>query len=167
MQGNPEATLRTLADALAGPRQRAWVNLGGQLMPADDLAHLKADIKSGKHATWAAIHEAYDRLWQKYPLDKQRHALATLLDLLEVPALTPQAWLAALDEAVRIQQYVADQTYLSRKKDYDSPFRQMTYSTPEEMAAVLGTAEGNSFVKQVRKETQALAEGVEAIKGRG
>jgi hypothetical protein len=32
---------------------------------------------------------------------------------------------------------------------------------------VLGTAEGNGFVKQVRKETRALAELVEEIKRRG
>jgi hypothetical protein len=92
---------------------------------------------------------------------------ATLLALLGAEGLAPQTWAAALDEAVGIQQYVADQTYLSRKKDYDSPFRQMTYSTPEEMAAVLGTAEDNSFVKQVRKETQAFQAEAEAAGNRG
>jgi hypothetical protein len=167
MKENPSATLKDMTAALAGKRQRQWANLGGQLVLADDLAQLKADIKDGKLQTWTAIHEAYDRLWQKYPLDKQRHALATLLALLGAESLTPQAWAAALDEAVKIQQYVADQTYRSRKKDYDNPFRQMVYSTPEEMEAVLGTAEANSFVKQVRKETQALAEAVEAIRKRG
>jgi len=167
MTDNPSATLQSMTAALAGGRQRQWANLGGQLVLAEDLAQLKADIKNGKLQTWTAIHEAYDRLWQKYPLDKQRHALATLLALLGADSLTPQAWAAALDEAVRIQQYVADQTYLSRKKDFDDPFRQTVYSTPEEMAAVLGTAEGNSFVKQVRKETQALAQVVEEIKRRG
>ncbi|MBE3133391.1 MAG: DUF4954 family protein [Acidobacteria bacterium] len=167
LRDNPAATLETLSGALAAERRRCWVNLGGQLALADDVAQLKADIKDGKLDSWTAIHEAYDRLWQKYPLDKQRHAFATLLDLLEIKSLTPQAWLAALDEAVRIQQYIADQTYQSRKKDFDNPFRQMTYSTPEEMAAVLGTAEGNSFVKQVRQETQAFAELAEAIKKRG
>ncbi|MCX5676136.1 MAG: DUF4954 family protein [Planctomycetota bacterium] len=167
LRDNPAATLRTLSGALAAKRQRLWVNLGGQLALADDVTQLKADIKAGKLDTWTAIHEAYDRLWQKYPLDKQRHAFATLLDLLDIKSLTPQAWLAALDEAVRIQHYIADQTYQSRKKDFDNPFRQMTYSTPEEMAAVLGTAEGNSFVKQVRQETLAFAELAEAIKKRG
>jgi hypothetical protein len=167
MKDNPSATLQSMAAALAGKRQRQWTNLGGQLVMAEDLAQLKADIKSGGLQTWTAIHEAYDKLWQKYPLDKQRHALATLLALLGADSLTPQAWAAALDEAVRIQQYVADQTYLSRKKDFDSPFRQMSYGSPDEMAAVLGTAEGNSFVKQVRKETQALAQVVEEIKKRG
>ncbi|MBM4018226.1 MAG: DUF4954 family protein [Planctomycetes bacterium] len=158
MKDNPAATRQAMCDALAGPRKRRWENLGGQLIQADDLARLIADIADGKLATWSAIHDAYDRLWQKYPLDKQRHAFATLLDLLDLKTLTPEAWTAALDEAVTIQQYVADETYVSRKKDYDNPFRQMTYRSPQEMEAVLGTAEGNSFVKQVRKETLAFAE---------
>ncbi len=167
MQANPRANLKAMAHALAGPREREWVNLGGQLVTAGDLTQLKADIKQGRLNTWTAVHDAYARLWQRYPLDKQRHAYATLLDLLEVKTLTAKAWAAALDEAVTIQQYVSDQTYLSRKKDYENPFRRMAYSTDEEMEAVLGTAENNSFVKQVRKETQAFAELVEAVKKRG
>jgi hypothetical protein len=167
MQANPGTKLQDMAAALAGRRERAWVNLGGQVMPAADLARLRADIRDGRLATWTAVHEAYDRLWAKYPLDKQRHAFATLLDLLGAEKLTPPIWAAALDEAVRIQEYVAEQTYVTRKKDYDSPFRQMVYSTPAEMAAVLGTAEGNSFVKQVRKETEAFKELVAAMKQRG
>ncbi|MCX5656114.1 MAG: DUF4954 family protein [Planctomycetota bacterium] len=167
MKENPSATLKGMTAALAGARQRQWVNMGGQLVLAEDLAQLRSDIRSGKLQTWTAIHEAYEKLWQKYPLDKQRHALATLLALLGAEGLTPQTWAAALDEAVGIQQYVADQTYLSRKKDYDNPFRKIVYSTPEEMKAVLGTAEDNSFVKQVRKETQAFQAEAEAARKRG
>ena len=66
----------------------------------------------------------------------------------------PELWNAALDEAVRIQEYVRDQVYVSRKKDYDNPFRQTTFRNAEEMKAVLGTAEDNSFVKQVQQETE-------------
>jgi hypothetical protein len=167
MNENPQATLKAMARALAAKRQTDWANLGGQLVRADDLAKLKGAIRSGKLDSWQSVHDAYDRLWEKYPRDKQRHALATLLALLGAKDLTAKAWTAALDEAVRIQQYVADQTYITRKKDYDSPFRRMVYSTPAEMAAVLGTPEDNSFVKQVRKETAAFAALVESIKQRG
>ncbi|MBE3070195.1 MAG: DUF4954 family protein [Planctomycetes bacterium] len=167
MQAHPDAGLKAMAEALAGPRERAWVNLGGQLVTAPDFARLKAAIKDGTLATWTAVHEAYARLWERYPLDKQRHAFATLLDLLGARTLTAKAWAAALDEAVAIQEYVADQTYLSRKKDYDSPFRRMAYSSAEEMEAVIGSAEGNSFVKQVRRETEEFAALVKAVKARG
>ncbi len=53
--------------------------------------------------------------------------MATLLDLLGAKKLTAELWNAALDEAVRIQEYIRDQVYLSRKKDYDDPFRQTTF----------------------------------------
>jgi hypothetical protein len=167
MTDNPGATLSTMGQTLAGRRDRHWVNMGGQLMKAADLTALKADIKEGRLTTWTAIHEAYDRLWQRYPLDKQRHAFATLLDLLGMESLTPATWAAALDEAVSIQEFVAEQTFVTRKKDYENPFRQMVYTTPDEMTAVLGTAEANSFVKQVRKDTQAFKDLVAAVKQRG
>ncbi|UCD30400.1 MAG: DUF4954 family protein [Planctomycetota bacterium] len=167
MKANPEAKLASMSKALAGERCRRWINLGGQLVGDKDLEALKADIGSGKLDTWHAIHEAYDRLWEKYPLDKQRHAFATLLDLLEIKELTPERWLQSLDGAVEIQRFIAEETYQSRKKDFDSPFRQMCYESTAEMEAVLGTAEGVSFVKQIRKETEEFTELVENLKQRG
>ncbi len=166
MEANPAATLASMSEALAGERQKKWVNLGGQLVRADDLDQLKADIKAGKLSTWPAIHGAYNRLWENYPLDKQRHALATLLGLLEAEGLSPELWAAAVDEAVKIQQYIAEQTYLTRKKDYENPFRQTTFDVPEEMKEVLGSVETNSFVRQVREETEAFARLAEAVKHR-
>jgi len=153
-QGEPGATLATMCEELAGPRQRRWVNLGGQLVTADDLERLKGDVKSGRLASWAEIHATYDRLWQRYPRDKQRHAFATLCDVLALEELTDEAWQAALDEAVRIQRFIADQTFASREKDFCCDFRRMVYDSDEEMAAVLGSPEDNSFVQQIRRETE-------------
>ncbi len=81
LEANPRARFASMVRALRGPRCRLWVNLGGQLMPAGDLEKLKAAIKSGKLNAWPDVHRAYDALWEKYPLQKQRHALATLVDL--------------------------------------------------------------------------------------
>ncbi len=167
LRAEPKATLKSMCKALAGERQRQWVNLGGQIMPSEDLEQIKVDIKSGKLPDWSAIHAAYDKLWERYTRDKQRHALATLLELLEAKELTGELWSAALDEAVEIQKYIAEQTYLTRKKDYDNTFTQASYDSPEQMRAVLGTAEENSFVKQLRGETEAFAAFVEAVKKRG
>jgi len=167
MEAHPDADLAAMSGALAGPRERRWVNLGGQLVAEPDVTALRNDIRSGRLATWDAIHEAYARLWEKYPLDKQRHAFASLLAVLGLDSLTPDTWASALDEAVRIQRYVAEQTYLTRRKDYDNPFRRAAYSTDEEMEAVLGNAEDNSFVRQVREETEAFEARVAAAKQRG
>ena len=160
------AKLGDLSKALARSRQRQWTNLGGQLIPADDFATLRADIKAGKLTDWLAIHAAYDALWEDYPLAKQRHAHAALRDLLGVDKLTRPVWFKALAEAVRIQDHICEQVYLSRKKDYDNPFRQATFANAEEMKAVVGTIEGNSFVKQTRKETKAFKKRIQAVRRR-
>ena len=167
MQANPDATRQTMCQDLAGPREKNWVNLGGQLAPEPEVERLLDDIKSGRLNNWQEIHDRYDEMWHDYPRRKQAHALAVLLDLLGVSDLTPERWNAALDEAVRIQEYVRDQVYISRKKDYDNPFRQSTFRNAEEMKAVLGTAEDNSFVKQVRQETEVFKRQVASVKARG
>ncbi len=158
LKANGDATRESMAKALGGNRERRWVNLGGQLVPEGDVMRLFEDIKKGKLSTWQAIHARYDEMWQAYPGQKHSHALAVLLDLLGAEKLTAELWNAALDEALRIQEYIRDQVYLSRKKDYEDPFRQTTFRNAEEMSAVVGTAEDNSFVKQVRKDTEAFAE---------
>jgi uncharacterized protein YlbG (UPF0298 family) len=48
--------------------------------------------------------------------------------------------------------------YRSRKKDFEDPFRKMVYRNEEEMDAVLGKPEDNSFVKQSRSEMEKLKE---------
>jgi hypothetical protein len=153
-------------DALGGTRRKNWVNLGGQLVPAEDVDALRESIRSGKLRCWREVHEQYDRWWDAYPLAKQRHALATLLTLLETDRLTTPLWTAALDEWLRIQEHVCDQVYRTRKKDYENPFRRATFRNAAEMAAVLGTAEDDRFVKQVAKETQEFRQFFESLRAK-
>ncbi|MBN2292614.1 MAG: DUF4954 family protein [Pirellulales bacterium] len=166
MQENKSAKLADMCKALSGPRQPQWANLGGQLMPETQLRDLLERINSGELKTWEEIHQAYDELWASYPLQKQRHAFSVLTYLLGTESLSTEQWIAALDEECRIQELICDRVYTSRKKDYDNPFRQATFRNPQEMKAVIGTAENNSFVKQVRSETEELKQTVATIKGR-
>ena len=146
-----------LFDAPSAPRQRQWVNLGGQLVAGPDVDALNESIRTGTLDSWKGVHKEYDRLWDQYPQTRRHHALATLLGLLGIEQLTDTAWADALDQAVIIQKYIAEQTHLTRKKDDDNPFRQITFDNPEQMRAVLGSADDNSFVTQVRQETEAFA----------
>ncbi|MGQ9649439.1 MAG: DUF4954 family protein [Phycisphaerae bacterium] len=164
---DPQATLASAAEALAGPRWQNWVNVGGQIVRADDLETLLSGIEQGLHQTWHAIHRVFDSWWAKYPLDKQQHAFACLTSLLGSNSPSKEQWHAALDRAVEIQQYIADAVFSSRKKDDEDPFRRMVYQTPEEMEVVLGRAEDNSFVRQVREETQVFISRIEEIRRRG
>ncbi len=143
-----------MCDNLKGNRVRNWVNIGGQLTPEKDLDQLRSDIGSGRLNTWKKIHQRYDELWENYPVEKQKHAFATLCDLLGNDQLTMDEWNLALDRAVSIQEFIRDQVYISRKKDFDNPFRQTTYRNLDEMTAAIGTIDDNSFVKQVNDETE-------------
>jgi hypothetical protein len=166
MEANPEATLSSMCQELSGHRERQWVNLGGQLIPSTDVDRLRSDIGSGELDTWKDIHERYDALWQGYPRAKQCHAFATLCDLLGTNTIETQQWRSALEKAVEIQEYIRDQVYISRQKDFDNPFRQATYRNLDEMTAAIGTIEDNSFVKQVRQETEDFKKRVEQMKER-
>jgi NDP-sugar pyrophosphorylase family protein len=163
MEANPSADWTLLQNRLHGPRCRHWVNLGGQLMLAEDVDQLRADIRDGKLQTWQQIHNRYDELWQRYPLDKQKHAFAALCALCGSETFTPQQWKELFRQAVQIQQLICDRVYASRKKDYENPFRQATYRNQEEMLAVLGPLEENDFVKRVRQQTEQFKAAVEAV----
>ena len=141
---------------LRGNREKEWVNLGGQVMLTQDLDKLRSDIGSGKLTSWNEIHERYDQLWEKYQLDKQKHAQATLCHLHGKDILTDEDWKAALDKTLEIQQYISDQVYISRKKDFDNPFRHTTFRNKAEMKAAIGSVDDNSFILQVRQDTEKM-----------
>jgi hypothetical protein len=166
LETNPNETFESMSKNLKGERQTRWVNLGGQLIPERDVDNLRADIGSGKLSSWEEIHQRYDALWQAYPLEKQKHAFAVWCALCETDRPAKQQWTDALLKAVTIQEFVRDQVYISRKKDYDNPFRFNTYRNEDEMTAAIGTVEDNGFIKQVRKETDAFITFVEATLAR-
>jgi hypothetical protein len=120
---HPRATLSSMQKDLKGKRQPEWVNLGGQIMQKNDLDKLRSDIGSGKLNTWKSIHDRYNRLWGKYPLDKQKHAYAILCELAGTDKISDKQWNSFLDKSVKIQEYIRDQVYVSRKKDYDNSHR--------------------------------------------
>jgi len=166
MNVNPEADLSSMCQSLKGKREKKWVNLGGQLVPEKDVDLMRDDIGSGKLTKWTEIHHRYDTLWEKYPSEKQKHAYETLCEILGTDILTKEQWVSALDKAEEIQEFIRDQVYISRKKDFDNPFRQATYRNMAEMTAAIGTIEDNSFVKQVRTETENFKKLIEEIKKR-
>jgi hypothetical protein len=164
MNADTGATLASMAKALAGNREQKWDNIGGQLIPSASVDAIRSDIGSGKLASWEDIHRRYDGLWEEYTVEKQRHAFSTLCEILGKGSITSEDWVIALNKAVEIQEFICEQVYITRKKDFDNPYRQATYRNIEEMTAAIGTIEDNSFVKQIRSETEVFKESVEKIK---
>lgn len=166
MQEDDKRTFSDMKRALQGQRETKWENFGGQLIRNIDVDALRADIGNGKLDTWTQIHESYDKLWDIYPLQKQQHAYASLCSLLEVDDLTSTLWMEVLDKSLSIQEFVKDQVYLSRKKDFESPYRRMTFKNEAEMIAAIGTIEDNDFVKEVRIMTSKFQKVVSELKKR-
>ena len=153
LTANPGSTFSSMCRSLAGEREKKWMNAGGQLIPEKEMDRLRSEIASGELDSWKKIHDRYDELWERYPEAKCHHAYASLCKLYGTHELTPETWHEALTKAIAVQEYVCEQVYLSRKKDYDNPFRSMIYRNAEEMRSVMGDIGSNDFIKHVRRET--------------
>ncbi|MDX9746961.1 MAG: DUF4954 family protein [Paludibacter sp.] len=154
----------SMNDALNHPRVSDWVNLGGQLVKSQDVDKLRSDIGTGKLENWAEIHNRYNELWASYKLDKQKHAYACLCLLYNQSEITEKTMKHALDKVSELQNYVNEQVYITRKKDYDNEFRKITFRNEEEMNATLGTIDQNSFIIEVKRETLEFVEHVKSLK---
>ena len=155
---------KAMNDALNYPRVSEWVNLGGQLVTASDVDKLRSDIGNEKLKNWDDIHQRYDELWERYPLDKQKHAYASLCILYDVTFISKDIWIDALDKMIELQQFVNQQVYVTRKKDYDNKFRRITFRNQEEMNAALGTIDQNSFIVEVGRETEEMLNHINSLK---
>ncbi len=166
LEANPQANLASMQETFAGKRIVNWVNIGGQLVPDKDLAAIINAIKSSRLKTWDDIHNAYAKEWQKYPMEKQKHAFATLLELTAPKTVTKEWFFQALEKAISIQKFINDQVYISRKKDYDNQFRKNTFRNADEQLACIGSIEENSFVLEIRQETESFVKRVNSIRKR-
>lgn len=161
---NPDSNLAKMNKELAGVREKSWVNLGGQLIIEKDVDKLRADIRDGVLKNWKDIHKTYDILWEKYPKDKQRHAYATICEILGIKEIDAATWSNLIEKEVEIQNYICHEVYSSRLKDYDNHFRQITFKNQEEMIAAIGTVDDNSFVYQVRTELETFKKKAQDLK---
>ncbi len=153
---NPEVSFDALCEELRSKEQREWINLGGQLVNGDDVEKLRQDIREGVLNNWNEIHQRYNEIWERYPMEKLRHAFSSLrfLYIGKSRVLTPAIWKECIEKAIEVQQFICDQVYDTRKKDYDNPIRNATFRNEEEKIAVVGTIDDVGFVQQIRKETE-------------
>jgi hypothetical protein len=84
----------------------------------------------------------------------------------DADVMTEEMWSDNLEKAVRIQQFICDQVYLSRKKDYDNEIRSTTFRNDAEKIAVVGKIDEVEFIKQTSKDTEEFKQRVENYKKR-
>ncbi len=136
-----------------------WQNIGGQLIPADDVKKVLERITAGKIKSWDNLHNWYAMESAVYPEKKALHAIAVLKNLTgDHPAkLKPATWKQLFEETLATRQWLVQHSFESRKKDYTNPFRLMMYDSAEEMEKVIGKLEDNEFLQQEKAELTNFA----------
>jgi hypothetical protein len=164
----PDQHFAALRSIVETAERSPWYNVGGQLMKEETLTDLKSRIRSGEIGSWQQLHENYRTIGEQYAADKLQHAIASLLYIEEKTArdFTPAFLKECLLQSVHIQTFLTQGIYHSRAKDYQNPFRQMTYDSSAEMEAVIGKLDDNSFIKQTLAELKTYKRKVsELIEG--
>jgi len=135
--------------------RKVFENIGGQLVPKEDLQGLLDGIKADQYENWHQIHKQYHTWSSNYLEEKLVHALASLAELSNKPiAHWDIDFLTDLiEESKATQRWIYDEIYKSREKDYTNPFRKMVYENEEEMNIVVGSLADNAFINTMKEET--------------
>lgn len=164
---NKIASLEELRSALPSKTARTeWMNIGGQLVPADDIALLKERIKTGKIKSWDAIHEFYTAQGEKYPQQKLKHALASLAEItgINLKKIDTHQFTNLLNGAVATKEWITKGIKDAREKDYQNPYRKMVYENSGEMNTVLGKLSDNGFINDQIEELKEFKAEVAALR---
>jgi hypothetical protein len=156
---NKIASLDELKAALPAKSTRnEWLNIGGQLIPSDDVDVLKEKIKTNKIKSWDAIHEYYTVQGAKYTQQKLKHALASLSEItgINLKKMDAHQFSNLLNGVVVTKEWITKGIKDSRAKDYTNPYRKMVYESIGEMNEVLGKLEENSFINQQMEELKGF-----------
>ena len=131
-----------------------WWNIGGQIIPEEELECLKNDIKNDKIKTWETIHERYKALWEKYPEQKARYSLYALEKIKEkeIDSFSKEDWILFFKESSEIVNKIYELSYTSREKDYTNPFRRITYNNEKEISFLNNLKiETDNYIKIINK----------------
>ena len=161
--------LEELVEHMGAEGREAWQNVGGQLFRRSDVEAMRREIIDRELVSWSDLHEEYLRLGELYPVLKSRHAFASLLEIegLRREELDPACWHSLLDRASATMEHIAQGTLDSRAKDYESPFRRITYESTDEMKAVVGTIEDDAFIAKIREDARVFREEARRAKALG
>jgi hypothetical protein len=142
-----------------------WVNAGGQLIRESEMEKLIGQIHGGKIKNWEQVHQWYSAQGENYPADKLAHALAALKTATGISLRKdgPAALGHLLRQSVATREQLVKEIYESRAKDYSNPFRKMVYESTDEMNAVVGKLQDNSFIRQEREALKQYRKEVEQI----
>ncbi|MBD5436760.1 MAG: DUF4954 family protein [Treponema sp.] len=132
-----------------------WTNAGGQILPSEMLDEFSQLVKSKKINSWDEAHEFYDRCQSHYAEFKARYSIFILEKLYsrKIQEFTQEIFDDIISDVATFSNEMYKASIYSRQKDYDDPFRKMTYGNDEEMVAVLGSLNDNEFLHSLKNST--------------
>jgi hypothetical protein len=156
ISNNRITSIDDLISSLPKPILSEWQNVGGQLIRTEELDKTLNNVRSGKIKSWDEIHQLYLSHSEKYPTEKLSHALAALkkVSAISISKSKTLTLKELLQNSVNTRQWMVDNIFNSREKDYTNPFRMMVYENETEMDKVIGSLNDNPFILQ---EQQALS----------
>lgn len=133
-----------------------WENLGGQLVPKAKVEDLKESLRNGWTKSWDEVHQYYGKWLGEYPKDMARNGITILRLLLGKAHLDSKDWEIIKEKVRATRSDIEEQVYLTKEKDYENPFRQITYANPKERDAVLGSVDDNPFILESKRMTEEI-----------
>ena len=158
-------TLEMVSKIRTLPLFTEWENVGGQIIPSEKIRELFASIKTGELNSWAAVHEFYKLCSCAYDQYKVRYALYLLEQLYSRPIeeFSVDLYRNVTDDVSIVAYDIYNASLKSREKDYKDYYRSMVYRSDEEMDNVIGPLEDNSFLRQLRADTEEFTTKIREI----
>ncbi|MCG7855725.1 DUF4954 family protein [Flavihumibacter sp.] len=142
---------RMVAKLPAAGKINEWENIGGQLIPVEIVNQCLQQIRKGAINSWESLHDFYKQEGVNYPAKKLAHAISLYKQMHGVELNSdPNEVRALLQHSILFRKEISDKIHATRAKDYNNPFRQMVYDNKEELDAVIGKLEDNSFILEDR-----------------
>ena len=160
-------SLKKLKENLPGELVRkSWLNVGGQLIPEENVLALRKHIHEKKINSWDDVHAQYQLEGERYAAEKLYHAFASLEEIKDIrlSGINKKIFEALIDELLATKRWIVDEIGNSRKKDYSNPFRKMMYDTQAEMDKVVGRFNDNSFIRQQQSAFEAFVMEMQKLK---
>ena len=142
----------------AVPLYTTWINAGGQVMPEEKAEELFIKIKSYEIGDWRAVHAFYDDVELHYLEYKTRYAVYLLERIYEqnIANFSAEIFDDIIADVTNVSDCMYKSSVVSREKDYTDYFRKIVYRNDDEMTAGLGTLEDNSFLQEMKEQTEAF-----------
>ncbi len=142
-----------------------WENVGGQIIPSEKIKELFNDIKIGKYRNWDEVHDYYNLCEASYEKYKVRYSLYLLEQLYSRPIeeFTVDIYRNITEDVTIVANEIYNHSVQSREKDYTDYYRNMTYRNRQEMETVIGPLSDNSFLNQLKIDTETFIKEIQVI----